>query len=103
MKIRPLHDRILAELLGLQERVSAGGIVLRSDNGKDEGIRPRWAKIRYVGTDIDWVKPGDYVLVAHGRWTRALEIEDEAGEKFKMVRLDNEEILAVHTGVPEEL
>lgn len=103
MKIKPLRERILAELLGLEERTSAGGIILKSDNGKDTGIRPRWAMIKYVGEGIDWVKPGDYVLVAHGRWTRALEVEDEAGEKFKMVRLDNEEILAVHNGRPEEL
>jgi len=103
MKIKPLRDRILAELLGLEERVTSGGIILRSDNGKDDGIRPRWALIKYVGEDIDWVKPGDYVLVAHGRWTRALEVEDDSGEKFKMVRLDNKEILAVHTGKPEEL
>ena len=59
--------------------------------------------IKYVGDGIDWVKPGDYVLVAHGRWTRALEIEDDEGKKLKVVRLDNDEILAVHTGVPEEL
>lgn len=103
MKIRPLRERILAELLGLEERVSAGGIILKSDNGKDHGIRPRWALIKYVGDGIDWVRPGDYVLVAHGRWTRALEIEDDQGQKLKIVRLDNDEILAVHTGVPEEL
>jgi co-chaperonin GroES (HSP10) len=103
MKIRPLRERILAELLGLEERVSAGGIILKADNGKDHGIRPRWALIKYVGDGIDWVKPGDYVLVAHGRWTRALEIEDDEGKKLKVVRLDNDEILAVHTGVPEEL
>ena len=103
MKIKPLRERILAELLGLEERKSAGGIILKSDNGKDQGIRPRWALIKYVGEGIDWVKPGDYVLVAHGRWTRALEIEDETGQKTKIVRLDNDEILGVHAGIPDEL
>lgn len=102
MKIKPLRERVLAELLGLDQRVTAGGIILPADNGKDTGIRPRWAQIRYVGEGIDWVKPGDYVLVAHGRWTRALDVVDENGVKFKMVRLDNSDILGVHEDVPEE-
>lgn len=103
MKIKPLRKRILAELQGLEERVTSGGIILRSEDGKDHGIRPRWAIIHYVGEGIDWVKPGDYVLVAHGRWTRALEVENDSGQKIKVVRLDNDEILAVHTGTPNEL
>ena len=65
--IRPLKKRVLAELLGLDTRVTSSGIIIQSENGKDRGIRPRWARVRLIGEGIDWVKPGQYVLVAHGR------------------------------------
>lgn len=99
--IKPLPNRILAELLGLQERVSAGGIVLKSDDGKDTGVRPRWAQIKLVGEGIDWVTPNQYVLIAHGRWSRQFECEHQ-GQTLKLVHLDNKEILAVTDVKPDE-
>ena len=99
--IRPLRERILAELMGLDERVTASGIVIASENGKDRGIRPRWAKVRLVGEGIDWVKPGQYILVAHGRWSRQFECEHE-GEKLKLVHLDNKECLIVTDELPTD-
>ena len=92
--IRPLRERILAELMGLDQRVTASGIIIQSENGKDRGIRPRWAKVVLVGEGIDWVEPGQYVLVAHGRWSRQFECEHN-GEKLKLVHLDNKECLIV--------
>ena len=92
--IKPLKDRVLAELMGLEQRVTASGIIIQGENGKDRGIRPRWAKIRLVGEGIDWCKPGQYVLVAHGRWSRQFECEHN-GEKIKLVHLDNKECLIV--------
>jgi co-chaperonin GroES (HSP10) len=92
--IKPLKDRVLAELMGLEQRVTASGIIIQGENGKDRGIRPRWAKIRLVGEGIDWCEPGQYVLVAHGRWSRQFECEHN-GEKIKLVHLDNKECLIV--------
>ena len=92
--IRPLKERILAELLGLEQRVTASGIIIQGENGKDRGIRPRWARVRLVGEGIDWVTPGQYVLVSHGRWSRQFECEHN-GETMKLVHLDNKEVLAV--------
>jgi co-chaperonin GroES (HSP10) len=99
--IRPLNKRILAELLGLGERVTTSGIVLQSENGKDRGIRPRWAKVVLVGEGVDWVKPGQFILVAHGRWSRQFEAEHN-GEKLKLVRLDNEECLVITDNDPQD-
>jgi co-chaperonin GroES (HSP10) len=97
--IRPLQNRVLAELLGLDTRVTASGIILQGENGKDRGIRPRWAKVHLVGEGIDWVEPGQYVLVAHGRWSRQFECEHN-GEKLKLVHLDNKECLLVSNEDP---
>ena len=99
--IRPLKERILAELLGLEQRVTASGIIIQSENGKDRGVRPRWAKVHFVGEGIDWVKPGQYLLVAHGRWSRQFEAEHN-GEKLKLVHLDNKECLLVSDELPED-
>jgi co-chaperonin GroES (HSP10) len=99
--IRPLENRVLAELLGLDTRVTSSGIIIQSENGKDRGIRPRWARVRLVGEGIDWVEPGQYVLVAHGRWSRQFECEHN-GEKMKLVHLDNKECLLVSDELPED-
>lgn len=99
--IVPLPNRVLAELMGLEARVTSGGIIIQSENGKDRGIRPRWAKIRLVGEGIDWCTPGQYVLVAHGRWSRQFECEHE-GEKLKLVHLDNNECLIVTDELPDD-
>ena len=85
-KIIPLRERVLAELMGFEQRVTAGGIIVQSDDGKEHGVRPRWARIRYVGEGVDWVKPGDYVLVAHGRWTRAFIAKTSTSSAFRFRR-----------------
>lgn len=99
--IKPLKDRVLAELMGLEQRVTASGIIIQGENGKDRGIRPRWARVRLVGEGIDWCEPGQYVLVAHGRWSRQFECE-HAGEKMKLVHLDNKECLIVTDELPDD-
>jgi hypothetical protein len=99
--IRPLQNRVLAELMGLEQRVTSSGIIIQSENGKDRGIRPRWARVRLVGEGIDWVKPGQYVLVAHGRWSRQFNCEHN-GEKMKLVHLDNNECLIVTDELPDD-
>ena len=99
--IRPLQDRVLAELMGLEQRVTSSGIIIQGENGKDRGIRPRWARVRLVGEGIDWCQPGQYVLVAHGRWSRQFECEHD-GEKMKVVHLDNKECLIVTDELPDD-
>jgi len=97
--IKPLPKKILATLLGMDERVTKAGIIIAGENGKERGIRPRWAKIQMVGEKIDWVTPGQYVLVAHGRWSNQTTIEHN-GKDLKLVLLDNDEILAVQDEAP---
>ncbi len=98
--VKPLRERILAELLGLDQRVTSSGIIIQSENGKDRGVRPRWARVHYVGEGIDWVKPGQYLLVAHGRWSRQFEVEGPDGQPLKLVHLDNKECLLVSDEAP---
>ena len=62
------------------ERKSAGGIVIPDDDGTDSGIRPRWCQVYDVGAASvfkDDLQEGDWILVAHGRWTQGVEVDGE--------------------------
>ena len=101
MKVRPLPGNIFA-VLEQGERVTKGGIVLRDDNGKLEGVRPRWARVWQVAEDIVDVKPDDWILCEHGRWTMTIEVKDDNGEKFKFQKIDPNGILAVAPEKPND-
>lgn len=91
-QIRPLNDVVIVSEMQFNERITSGGIVLLNDNGKGTGIRPRWGQVYAVGPDQHDVKVGEWVCVAHGRWTRGLDIEDETGAKT-LRRVDPKDIL----------
>ena len=91
-KLQALSDSVLVEDMTFDERLSNGGIVLLNDNGKSSGIRPRWGRIYAVGPEQQDVRVGEWILVAHGRWTRGLDIEDDAG-KHTIRKIDPKDIL----------
>jgi hypothetical protein len=74
------------------ERISNGGIVLLNDNGKSSGIRPRWGRVYATGPEQKDVRVGEWILVAHGRWTRGLDIEDDEGKRT-IRKIDPKDIL----------
>lgn len=93
-QLRPLNDSVIVSDMTFDERISTGGIVLLNDNGKSTGIRPRWGQVYAIGPDQQDVQIGQWICVAHGRWTRGLEIQDETGRKT-LRRIDPKDILLV--------
>jgi hypothetical protein len=93
-QLKALQNTVLVSDMVFDERISTGGIVLLNDNGKGNGIRPRWGRVYAVGPDQKDVAVGDWVLVAHGRWTRGLDIEDETGQ-LTIRKIDPKDILLV--------
>jgi len=91
-QLRPLNDAVIVSDMVFDQRITTGGIIILNDNGKGTGIRPRWAQVYAVGPDQQDVQVGDWVLVAHGRWTRGIDIEDESG-KQTLRRVDPKDIL----------
>jgi co-chaperonin GroES (HSP10) len=91
-QLKPLNDSVIVGDMTFDERISTGGIVLLNDNGKSLGIRPRWGQVYAVGPEQHDVKVGEWVCIAHGRWTRGIEIEDESG-KQTLRRVDPKDIL----------
>ena len=102
MKLRATRGKILATDIEIGERKTDGGIVLLDDNGKEEGVRPRWLRIYAMGEDTtDQVKVGDWVLVEHGRWSRGFEVR-EGDEVTTLWQVDPDALLAVSEEKPVE-
>lgn len=78
MKVKALPGKVLVTDLERGSRI-INGIIIPDDNGKSEGIRPRWGRVYSVGEDITDVTPGQWILVENGRWTRMLKIKDDNG------------------------
>ena len=76
MKIRALKGKVLVTDLERGSRI-VNGIIIPDDNGKSEGIRPRWGKVYSVGEDITDIVPGQWILIENGRWTRMLKVREE--------------------------
>jgi hypothetical protein len=72
------------------------------DDGKEQGVHPRWAEVHAIGKDQKDVKVGQWVMVAHGRWTRTFIIESEKGEKQECRMIDENDILLVSDEEPTE-
>ena len=94
-KLRALNDNIIVCSMAFKDaRKLSSGIILPGDDGKSTGIRPRWGQVYEVGPEQRDVRPGQWICVAHGRWSRGLEIEDDQGVKT-IRRIDPKDILLV--------
>ena len=97
--MRALKDHVLVADMNFKERITSGGIQLLSDDGRTAGIRPRWAQIYAVGPEQQDVQVGQWILVAHGRWTRGVLVEVPDGE-HTLRRVDADDILLVSDSEP---
>jgi hypothetical protein len=91
--LHPLKGKILVDEIDTGERVH-NGVIRLSDNMKDSGIRPRWCHVFKVADDIDFVQPGDWILVDHGRWSRGIPVVID-GVKKNLRLVENHSISVV--------
>jgi hypothetical protein len=99
--IKALSKDVLVIDMDMGEQKTAGGIVIQSDDGKAHGVKPRWAKVYRVGSEVDFVKEGQWVLIEHGRWTRKIKIDDGDGEK-EFQKVETKSIIAVSDQRPND-
>lgn len=97
--LKALHDHVIVSEMEFSGRQLSSGIILMNDNGTTAGIRPRWGQVYAVGPEQQDVQVGQWICVAHGRWTRGLDIEDDAGKKT-IRRIDPKDILLVSDEAP---
>jgi len=101
-QIRPLGTTVIVSDMSFDGRTLNSGIVLLSDDGKGYGIRPRWGRVYAVGPEQQDVRVGEWVCVAHGRWTRGIDIED--GDVNRTIRkIDPKDILMSADERPNDL
>ena len=98
--IKPLKKRVLVSDMQFGATKSKGGIILLDDDGTEAGIHPRWAKVYAVGDQQDDVKIGQWLLIAHGRWSRAFKVKKD-GEELEVRMIDENDILLVSDEEPE--
>lgn len=89
----PIKDRVFFTDMNFEEEVTSSGIVLQSDNGKGQGIKPRWGRVWATGPDQLDVKVGEWILIEHGRWTRQFDYENNDGSITKLQVADNKGII----------
>jgi co-chaperonin GroES (HSP10) len=99
--IKPLKKRVLVSDMHFGETTTAGGIILTDDDGSESGIHPRWAKVYAIGDQQDDVKVGQWVMVAHGRWSRGFKVRRE-GTELEVRMIDENDILLVSDDEPEQ-
>lgn len=85
--VKALPGRVLISDIQRGER-QIGKIILPNDNGTSEGIRSRWAEVFDVGAGVDDIKPGEWILVTHGRWTRAVKVNPLTPDEFTVWQVD---------------
>jgi co-chaperonin GroES (HSP10) len=93
---RPINRHIIVSDMHFDERITHSGIIIPNDDMKSQGIRPRWAQVYAIGPDFDGddLQVGNWICIAHGRWTRGIEVEDEEGPKT-LRRVDENDILLI--------
>jgi co-chaperonin GroES (HSP10) len=102
-KIKPIRDHILVKDMNFGEQISAGGIVLMSDDGKSEGVKPRWCQVFAIGSEQKEISAGEWIFVEHGRWTRGVEVVDDDGNEFTIRRVENTAILLSADEKPNDI
>jgi co-chaperonin GroES (HSP10) len=92
--IKPIRDHIIVRDMNFDIKLTSAGLIIPKLDMKTEGIHPRWAEVYAVGPDQKDVTVGQFVCVAHGRWTRGLKIRTD-GKEMVVRRVDNDDILLV--------
>lgn len=102
IKVRAINEDVIVYNMDLGEQTTSSGIVIQSDDGKAHGVKPRWAQVYCVGPEQTDVKPGDWILIEHGRWTRKVKIDDGDGEK-EIQKVEVKSIMAVSDERPNDV
>jgi co-chaperonin GroES (HSP10) len=102
-KLRILRDKIMVSDMYFGEQKTASGIIIKSDDGKVEGIYPRWGKVFAVGPEHkEDFGVGDWILVEHGRWTRGIEYDNGGDEPVTIRLVENKAILMWSSEKPND-
>ena len=102
-KPQAVGNRVLVSDMHFGEQKTASGLIISNDDGKTRGIYPRWGKVFHKGPkNTDPYEIGDWVLIEHGRWTRAIKVEIDDNE-FEVRMVETESILGYSVEKPDSV
>ena len=102
--LHAVGNRVLVSDMYFGEQTTKSGLIIKDDNGSTRGIYPRWGKVYAKGPENnDEYSIGDWILIEHGRWTRGISLEQQAGEKIEVRMVETESILAYSNEKPSGL
>ena len=101
-EIKPLHNNIIVTDMSFEARQLSSGIVLLGDDGKTDGIRPRWARVYAIGPEQQDVGVGQWILIEHGRWSRGVKVIKDDKE-LVIRRADPEAVIFVSDTEPNNI
>jgi|APCry1669192062_1035393.scaffolds.fasta_scaffold03149_2 co-chaperonin GroES (HSP10) len=101
--ILPIRDNVFVTDMNFDDVRTASGLYIPSDDGKDYGIKPRWGRVYAVGPKQTEVKVGEWILIEHGRWTRAITLVEPDGTERKIFRVDTNCMLLSADEKPNDL
>ena len=100
--LKAIGNRVLVTDMHFGEQKTASGLIIKSDDGQTRGIYPRWAKVYDKGPDNkDEYKVGDWILIEHGRWTRAMKVETDDNGEIEVRMVETESVLAYSDEKPD--
>jgi len=99
-KIMPLGDKVMVTGMEFGMTKTSSGLFIPSTDGKTTGIHPRWGKVYAIGPDQTDVEVGQWILIEHGRWTRAIKVVEEDGREIKIQMIDNDAIMVISDEQP---
>jgi len=102
-KILPLKDKVFVTNMEFGIEKTAGGIIVPADNGKTTGIHPRWGQVWAIGPEQQDVAVGDWILMEHGRWTRAIKVEEEDGTVREVHMIDSNAMMMIADQKPNDV
>lgn len=102
-QIKPIKDHVLVADMNFGEQYTAGGIYIPSDDGKSEGVKPRWCRVWAIGSQQTDFKVGEWIYVEHGRWTRGIEVEEDDGTPVTVRRVDLNAVMLSADEKPNEV
>ena len=89
--VAAVGNRVIVSDMFFGEQKTTGGLIIKDDDGTTRGIYPRWAKVYSKGPrNKDDYDIGHWILIEHGRWTRAFTVETPEGEvELRMVETES--------------
>jgi co-chaperonin GroES (HSP10) len=97
----PIRDHVIVSDMFFGEQKTRGGLIIKDDDGTTRGIYPRWGKVHRKGPENkEDYDVGDWILVEHGRWTRAFDVDEGQGTK-ELRMIETSSILGWSSTKPE--